>query len=73
MMESNGIYLYEVQCMNKSGANWKWPVPPDEMFYSEEEICKKIDSESAIPVSSQGVFKVSDPFLKATWLNTAKK
>lgn len=29
----NNCYIHKVQCMTKSGANWKRPDIPDEMFY----------------------------------------
>lgn len=60
--------LYKIQCMSKSGANWKWPDIPDEMFYQRSEILRKIDPTLVTPVSSRGVFKVNEPVLEAAWL-----
>lgn len=33
--------LFKVQCMQKSEPNLKWPSPPDELFYSRQDILKK--------------------------------
>lgn len=65
----NDLSLYKVQCMQKSGPNWKWPSPPDELFYSRQDILKKMECNSVIPVSNRGVFKVVEPLLESKWKN----
>lgn len=45
-----------VSAMEKSGHHWKWPLKPDVILYSEEEVLFRIDSPKKM--NNRGLFKV---------------
>lgn len=54
--------------MSRSGPLWRWPNTSDVTYYSKQDVLKKIDADTIVPVSNCGVFKVADPVLEAKWL-----
>lgn len=49
---------YMVSAMAKSGMNWKWPRRPDEIYYTEQEVLKRIEAPKQI--STRGIYQIND-------------
>lgn len=60
---------YRVSAMQRSGNFWKWPDHKDEIIYDSMDVLKKIKPENVIPVTSRGVFKITDDFLTQKWVS----
>lgn len=60
---------YRVNAMQRSGNFWKWPDHKDEIIYDSMDVLKKINPENVIPVTSRGVFKITDDFLNQKWVS----
>ena len=52
-----------ISAMKKSAQNWRWPAKPDEIFYSKDEIVRKINPPTQ--VGRREIFKVEEliPFM----------
>ncbi|XP_033099238.1 uncharacterized protein LOC117102897 [Anneissia japonica] len=43
----------EVECMSRSGPNWKWPARRDVAWYTKEQIIRQLNAP--VPISSRGI------------------
>jgi len=48
----------EVSCMKRSGQNWKWPVPADQILYRKSDIIAVISDPKKI--SKRGLYSVPE-------------
>ena len=50
--------LFQCNCMESAKRGWKWPAKKDELWYSSEDIVKKLGQP--VPISARGVYKFED-------------
>lgn len=52
---------YRVSCMVKKGRHWMWPEKPDEVWYQQFDLIKKVENYRAI--NKRGMYEVKDSIL----------